>query len=484
MERDKVLMEKYKKIVESPAAPKIADTEKALFEQLVHNQVKYLSEQTFSGDMASVGQILVPVFRRAFPIMIGKDIVGVQPMSQPTGYAFALRYHYAGNTKQAENSPISDKHSLALGGASDHPINTDYHWSFQDKDKNAPNSLLLIWNSTANRQTDAPDVSVGATTVTAGTGDLSGKAYVVYSEENKAVVRLQGATTIAQLKALKDATGSNIIDWYDNEAGYLNILKNYSGPVSTLTGEKLEMDMPEVGLTIDKIAIEAKTRKLKARYTIESAQDLKAIHGKDMASELIDILTYEISQAVDREIIDTINSNAVASTFDVSTEADGRWQLEKFRVVYTEIVRKSNDISKTTLRGAGNIIIAAPDIVTMLEQLPSFTGIAPIAGTVDSSLPVNSTGNALVGTIGGRFTIYRDIFASTDYATVGYKGASSYDTGVIWSPYIPLMMKETTDQENANPNIIFMERSAISSNIYASDKYYRKITFSDIFDKS
>ena len=116
--------------------------------------------------------------------------------------------------------------------------------------------------------------------------------------------------------------------------------------------------------------------------------------------------------------------------------------------------------------------------------MPGFTGIAPVVGTVDTNAPVNQTGTALVGSLGGRFNVYRDIFSTTTSATIGYKGPSSYDTGVIWSPYIPISMKQTVDQESANPNIIFMERSAITNNIYASDNYYRQITFSGIFDKS
>jgi hypothetical protein len=472
MVRDKLLQEKYEKITESNAATPVRERDKALFERLLHNEVGYLSEQTFSGDMASLGQILVPVFRRAFPQMIGKDIVGVQPMKQPTGYAFALRYHFVGNTAgNGSNRVIGGGNT----GYADKAV-SPYTWTPQDNQKTTTNSLILVYSSTAERQADAPDTGYGDAPNN-GTNDLSGIATIIYTEDNKAVVR----GDVDAIKAAVDASGTGVTDIYDNEAGFLVILKNYPGPLSTLVGEQLGNDMSELGLTIDKIAIEAKTRKLKARYTLESAQDLKSVHGKDMASELIDILTYEITQAIDREIIDTINAQAVATTFNMNTDADGRWELEKFRTLYTEIVRKSNDIARTTLRGPGNIIIASPDVITVLEQLPTFTGVAPIAGTVDSAIPQNNLGQALVGTIGGRFSVYRDTFASSNYATVGYKGASAYDTGVIWSPYVPIMMKETTDQESGNPNIIFMERSAISANIFASDLYYRKINVTNLF---
>ncbi len=479
MNRDETLKKLYESVTELPSAKRIRESEKGLFEKLLHNEASYIAESTFSGDLAQLGQILIPVYRRAFPMLIGKDIVGVQPMSQPTGYAFALRYHFVGNKAGNGSNRV-----LGGGNSGNSTYATNYQITPSDTQRTSANSLLLVWSSTVNRQADAPDVGYGDAPVN-GIGDLAGLCTIIYSELNKAVVRISDSgVTLSDIKALADQSGTEITDWYDNEAGYLNILKSYPGPLSTLVGEQLTTDMQEMALTIDKIGVQAQTRKLKARYTLESAQDLKAIHGKDMAAELVDILTFEIVQSIDRDIIDTINSQAVASTYDVSTEADGRWSLEKYRSVYTELIRKSNDIAKTTLRGPGNFVVAAPDVITMVEQIPTFTGIAPMKGDVDTNAPVNSLGQSLVGSVGGRFNVYRDIFAATNYATIGYKGPSSYDSGVIWLPYVPLQMKEVIDPENANPSIIFIERSAITSNIFASDLYYRKVTFSNIFTKT
>jgi hypothetical protein len=468
------LEEKMQAIVETKTAKPIRESDKHLFKTLVKNELDYLTEQTFRGDLAALGQILVPVFRRAFPQLIGKDIIGVQPMTQPTGYAFALRYHYVGNT--TGNATLS---GVTPVGGSEHttPYQTSFHKPSADVQRTALNTVILIYTDEATRLIDCPNVGYGVAPA-AATGSLATVAntMIIYSEENKAVVF--NATNIAGVKALVGQTGG-AVDWYDNIAGFLYILKSYPGPLSVLTGEKLGYDMEEIGLSIDKLPVEAKTRKLKSRYTLEAAQDMKAIHGKDMATELIDILTHEVSMSIDRDIIGTINSLAPVTTVNVDT-LDGRWQSEKHRVAYTTLVRRSNDIAKTTLRGPGNIIIASADAVTMFEQLPGFN-LAPIQAAVNSGEPVSTLGQSMVGTMGGRFNVYRDNFADVDYATVGYKGPSNYDTGVVWCPYIPLEMKKTIDPENGNPNIIFLERSAIAANIFGGQNYYRRVVYTNIF---
>ena len=483
------LEEKIQAIVETKTAKPLRENEKELFKTLTRNQLSYLTEQTFSGDMAALGQILVPVFRRAFPQLIGKDIVGVQPLSQPTGYAFALRYHYVGNSA-ANGTANYTGVNTPRGGSIDGSMGQTEYMGTENGSGGASqaqgstlqrfgvNSVILIYDSTADRLVECPDVGYGASPVPATGGLISAVANtkVIYSENNKAVVYNQG--NIAGVKTYAGQTGG-IVDWYDNVAGYLYILQNYPGPLSVLTGEQLGYNMDEIGLTIDKLPVEAKSRKLKSRYTLEAAQDMKSIHGKDMATELIDILTHEISMSIDRDIIDNINNLAPQTSVDVNA-LDGRWQSEKHRVAYTYLVRRSNDIAKTTLRGPGNLIVGSADVVTYLEQLPGFN-LAPVQSAVHSGEPVSTLGQAMVGTVGGRFTVYRDNFAAVDYATVGYKGPSAYDTGVIWCPYIPLEMKKTVDPENGNPNIIFLERSAIAANIFGGQNYYRRIVYSNLF---
>jgi len=454
MERNKELKKLYEKITEvKTAAPIRTNREKAIFERMVHNQVKWLNEETLAGDLDFLGQILVPVLRRAFPQMIGKDIVGVQPMNQPVGYAFALRHHYAndeaaGNIVGGLESKDSKQGSL--------------------RTRPTPNSLVIFLSGSDH------GFSIGDST---SKGDE-----IVFIEDNKLLIKLTASGSEKADYVVGDAEGdtpNTIINVFDNEAGFQFIFSNYSGPFSTAVAEQKDKDIKELGISIDRLAIEAVERTLRATYTLESAQDLKNIHGRDMATELIDILTYEITQAIDRNIIDKINEVAVKSSFDLKVAADGRWQAEKFRTAYIQLVRVSNTIAKRTLRGPGNFIVAAPDVVTMVEQLPQFQG-APIFGDVDSSEPVSNLGQSFVGNVGGRFKVYRDNFAVTDFGTVGFKGTSSYDAGVIWSPYTPIQMIKTT-KDNGNPIIIFKERSAISESIWGASNYYQQILFNNIF---
>ena len=491
MKRDKEWQKLYENITESKAGATIIESDKPLFERLVHNEMKYLKEETFSGDIARVGEILVPVFRRAFPQLIAKELVGVQPLSQPSGHVFALRYHYKGNYGVGVAGHSANSYVVG-GGQNGGPVGP----TGQGQSMTATTSVVVVYADAAAKIADI-DFATGVTDVGAGeahsntstaigaVGTSSGT--VIYSESNRALIEITAADLSSAL-AVVSAGGSACVVVY-NDAGYDFIFSAYSGPWFTDIGEAKGDDIEELGLTIEKILVEAKTRKLRASYTIEAAQDMKAIHGKDLAAELIDILTYEITQSIDRDLISAIRSAATTvAAYDVlgtgsgAGDADGRWSVEKYRNAYTELIRLSNDIAKTTLRGPGNFIIASPDVATMLETIPAYT-TWPVPGAIDTSAPVNSMGHALVGTIGGRFRVYRDIFAANDATIVGYKGPSQYDTGVIWSPYVPLTMTKVVQQESGQPRIIFSERSAISQTPFSSDQYYRSITFNNIFTK-
>ena len=184
MERNEELAKKYQAITESKKAKPIRENEKALFETLLDNQMKHLNEQTYSGDMARLGQVLVPVFRRAFPQLIAKDIVGVQPLSQPVGYAFALRYHYAGNSTANTTAGVTP-----LGGKSGYSTTNS-----ADNQRTTANSILLVYNSTANRQAEIADRAANATTTYPAITTVNGISTTgvggncVYTEDNKALL--------------------------------------------------------------------------------------------------------------------------------------------------------------------------------------------------------------------------------------------------------------------------------------------------------
>lgn len=232
------------------------------------------------------------------------------------------------------------------------------------------------------------------------------------------------------------------------------------------TGDAFE----EMGFTIEKQTVTAKSRALKAEYTLELAQDLKAIHGLDAETELANILSTEILAEINREVIRTINSQAktgaqqanvtVPGVFDLSSDADGRWSAEKFKGLVVQLDREANVIAKETRRGKGNIVICSSDVATALAA----SGMLDYTPAMSTNLQVDDTGNTFAGTINGRIKVYIDPYASTDYITVGYKGSNAYDSGVFYCPYVPLQMVKAVGENDFQPRIGFKTRYGMASN--------------------
>jgi len=247
----------------------------------------------------------------------------------------------------------------------------------------------------------------------------------------------------------------------------------------------------EMGFTIEKATVTAKSRALKAEYTLELAQDLKAIHGLDAETELANILSTEILAEINREVIRTINAQAkigsrqagiqTAGIFDLSTDADGRWSAEKFKGLIVQLEREANVIAKETRRGKGNFIICSSDVASAL----SASGMLDYAPALSTSLNVDDTGNTFAGVLNGRTRVYIDPYATADYVTVGYKGTNPYDAGLFYCPYVPLTMVRAVGENTFQPKIGFKTRYGMASNPYvgsapanglASDRtnqYYR-----------
>jgi hypothetical protein len=276
------------------------------------------------------------------------------------------------------------------------------------------------------------------------------------------------------------------------EVGYNTIEKDYSltTPVSaaealgskagTGVGSDIGLNlgagnnMYELQMTIEKAQVEAKTRKLRSRWSQEVAQDLKSMHGLNIEQEMMDLLSYEITAEIDRELIYTLRTVATATTATSAAwsyaDADGRWESEKYRNLYNMVIRKANEIAITTRRGAGNWVVAHPTCCAMLETLSAFT-IWPVKANIDTSV----TGVSKIGTLDGRMTLYRDTFASIEDMVIGYKGKSEYDTGVIYLPYIQLLASKATMQDSFNPTVGLMSRYAIHQHIFGAALYYRYI---------
>ena len=256
----------------------------------------------------------------------------------------------------------------------------------------------------------------------------------------------------------------------------------------------------EMAFSIEKVAVEAKSRALKAEYTTELAQDLKAVHGLDAETELANILSSEILVEINREVVRTIYSNAVvgaqtgtanAGTFDLDVDANGRWSVEKFKGLMFHIEREANQIAKDTRRGKGNIVICSSDVASALQM----AGVLDYTPALNSNaLNVDDTGNTFVGVLNGRYRVYIDPYAQgTNYLVVGYKGSSSFDAGLFYCPYVPLQMVRAIGENSFQPKIGFKTRYGIVSNPFAqgavsglgaltpnSNVYYRKVRVANL----
>jgi hypothetical protein len=300
----------------------------------------------------------------------------------------------------------------------------------------------------------------------------TGSTEALFNEANTAYSGDSSVTQPASSSGLNDstATGAGTID--DERTTGLA-----AGGMPTADAEALGStggsSFQEMGFTIEKATVTAKSRALKAEYSLELAQDLKAIHGLDAETELANILSTEILAEINREVIRTINSQAKtgASTsntaingiFNLSTDADGRWSVEKFKGLIVQLEREANQIAKDTRRGRGNFIITSSDVASAL----SASGMLDYAPAMNTSLNVDDTGNTFAGVLNGRTRVYVDPYATQDYITVGYKGTNPYDAGLFYCPYVPLTMVRAVGEDTFQPKIGFKTRYGMVANPYA-----------------
>ena len=266
-------------------------------------------------------------------------------------------------------------------------------------------------------------------------------------------------------------------------------------------GDSTNNSFSEMAFSIEKISVTAKSRALKAEYTMELAQDLKAIHGLDAETELSNILSGEILSEINREVVRTINYTATAGaqdnvvtagTFDLDVDANGRWMGEKFKGLVFQLERECNAIARATRRGKGNTLICSSDVASALQM----AGVLDYTPALNNTLQVDDTGNTFAGVLNGRIKVYIDpYFASASgkqYATVGYKGTSAFDAGIFYCPYVPLQMVRAIGEDNFQPKIGFKTRYGMVANPFATTAgdgaisfqkkniYYRLIGISNI----
>jgi hypothetical protein len=249
-----------------------------------------------------------------------------------------------------------------------------------------------------------------------------------------------------------------------------------TGTGTATATQEADVTISEMAFAIDKVTVTAKSRALKAEYTMELAQDLKAVHGLDAETELSNILSTEILAEINREVMRTIYTNAKtgaahnttsAGTFDLDTDSNGRWSVEKFKGLMFQIEREANAIAKDTRRGKGNVLITSSDVASALAMAGQLSG-APSGNNFDP----DDAGSTMVGTLNGRFKVFVDPYApsaATNYFTVGYKGSSAYDAGLFYCPYVPLQMVRAVGENSFQPKIGFKTRYGLVSNPFANE---------------
>jgi len=422
------LQKKWKAIVEHAELPEIKDNwRKTVTTQLLENQEQYLKElapANASGNFSDTGgvakwdPILISLVRRSMPNLIAYDICGVQPMSGPTGLIFALRARY--NTQNGQEALFNEA-DTKFGGT-------------------------------------------GGQNIAAG-GGYTGIGYTGGEATPGGVDPFFGASEATLATGLTDAQAS--------------ITRGFSTAVGETLGDGSTNNFAQMAFSIEKTTVTAKTRALKAEYTMELAQDLKAIHGLDAETELANILSSEILAEINREVVRTVYRNAklgaksgttqTRGIFDLNVDSNGRWSVEKFKGLLFQIERECNQIAKETRRGKGNFVLCSSDVASALAM----SGVLDYAPALSTNLQVDDTGNTFAGVLNGRLRVYIDPYYSTtlasDFFCVGYKGSSPYDAGLFYCPYVPLQMVRAVGENSFQPKIGFKTRYGMVTNPFVLD---------------
>ena len=438
------LQEKWQPVLNHPDLPEIKDNyKKAVTSIILENQEKAMKEDAsflseaapnnsgFGGsNMGGYDPILISLVRRAMPNLIAYDICPVQPMTGPTGLIFAMKSRFTtqGGTEALFNEP-------------------DAGFSNDDNAGDLNSTAMTGTNPAVLNDSSAGTYLTGGDSYGSQTG---------------------GGMTTAEAEALGDADANSFA---------------------------------QMAFSIEKSTVTATSRALKAEYTMELAQDLKAIHGLDAETELSNILSSEILAEINREVVRTVYKSAkkgasinttTAGIFDLDTDSNGRWSVEKFKGLMFQIERDANVIAQETRRGKGNMLITSSDVASALQM----AGVLDYAPALNNNLQVDDTGNTFAGVLNGRYRVYIDPYAANNaakqYYVVGYKGTSPYDAGIFYCPYVPLQMVRAVGENTFQPKIGFKTRYGVAQNPFATsdatdiiagsndNTYYRRVQVANL----
>ena len=399
-----------------------------------------------SGATAGFDPVLISLIRRSMPNLVAYDLAGVQPMTGPTGLIFAMRSRFESMTG-------------------------------------------------AEALFDEADSAFSTQSTVAGGLDV-GSGYVAGSNDSTVGFGTTGGSQSSDPSALNPSTNSTQFAYRTGQG------------MDTEDAESLgteNREFRQMGFSIEKVTVTAKSRALKAEYSLELAQDLKAIHGLNAEAELANILSTEILAEINREVIRTIYKTAesgaqsnVASRgiFDLDTDSNGRWSVEKFKGLIFQMERDANAIAQRTRRGKGNMILCSADVASALTM----AGVLDYTPALNANLNVDDTGNTFAGVLQGKYRVYIDPFSSNQTASVnsqyyvmGYKGTSPYDAGLFYCPYVPLQMVRAVGENSFQPKIGFKTRYGIVANPFAegttvgagaltinTNRYYRRVSVKNL----
>ena len=443
------LQEKWAPILNHDGLGEIQDPHKRMVTSvLLENQEKMLREESeFLGEAAPTNSttggtgaisnfdpVLISLIRRSMPNLVAYDLAGVQPMNGPTGLIFAMRSRYAG---QGGEEAFYNEADSAFSGQ-----NNNF-------DLTGGMTQAAVGLGTTNQQGTNPGALDGTFPATA----------------DATTYNLGNGMTTQNAEALGDGTSN---------------------------------EFNEMAFSIEKVTVTAKSRALKAEYSLELAQDLKAIHGLNAEAELANILSTEILAEINREVIRTIYNVAVpgaqanvatGGTFDLDIDSNGRWSVEKFKGLIFQMERDANAIAQQTRRGKGNMILCSADVASALTM----AGVLDYTPALNANLNVDDSGNTFAGVLQGKYKVYIDPYAANvsanQYYVVGYKGSSPYDAGLFYCPYVPLQMVRAVGENTFQPKIGFKTRYGMVANPFArgasldnpgviarnSNRYYRRV---------
>ena len=329
-----------------------------------------------------------------------------------------------------------------------------------------------------------------------GVQPMTGPTGLIFAMRSKLSTQAGAETFYGEVDTTFSGTGTQTGDLGDVGAGATGT------GMATADAEDLGDGgtMGEMAFSIEKVTVSAKSRALKAEYTTELAQDLKAVHGLDAETELAGILQAEILAEINREVVRSIYTTAeqgaagtaTTGVFDLDVDANGRWSVEKFKGLMFQVEQEANAISRGTRRGKGNIVICSSDVASALQMAGVLDYTPALAG---NNLNVDDNGNTFAGVLNGRMRVYIDPYAGSNYMVVGYKGSSAFDAGVFYCPYVPLQMVRAIGENTFQPKIGFKTRYGMVSNPFAdgtaaatqgaltpnTNKYYRRVRVSNLF---